>query len=263
MSFWFGEFELDQERRQLLRSGESVPLEPKAYDLLSLLLERRPRALSRAQIRDAVWPQTFVSESTLAVVVNGIRKALGDDARQPRFVRTVHGFGYAFCGQARTSGEERPAGGEAIREPSPYPGLSAFTEADAERFIGREAEGYCVDLDPTGTVVAAGSSDGIVRIGPTSGGEPHIFIGRASAAPQVVAFSPDGRWVASSGEGPSVLLWPVPDVTRTPLHKRGHEEVLATLRSWTNLRVVRDAHSLTGWKLEPGPFPGWAKLPHW
>jgi DNA-binding winged helix-turn-helix (wHTH) protein/WD40 repeat protein len=138
MSFWFGEFELDQERRQLLRSGEPVPLEPKAYELLSLLLERRPRALSRAQIRDAIWPQTFVSESTLAVVVNAIRQALGDDARAPQFIRTVHGFGYAFCGEARTSGDERAATGEAVREP--YPGLSAFTEADAEHFFGREAE---------------------------------------------------------------------------------------------------------------------------
>jgi len=146
MSFWFGDFELDQERRQLLRAGDPVPLEPKAYELLSLLLERRPRALSRAQIRDAIWPSTFVSESTLAVVVNGIRAALADDARQPRFVRTVHGFGYAFCGEARASGDGRTAGVVApptTPEPvasSPYPGLSAFTEADAERFFGREAE---------------------------------------------------------------------------------------------------------------------------
>ena len=101
MSFWFGDFELDQERRQLLLSGEPVPLEPKAYELLSLLLERRPRALSRAQIRDAIWPRTFVSESTLAVVVNAVRQALEDDARHPRFIRTVHGFGYTFCGEAR------------------------------------------------------------------------------------------------------------------------------------------------------------------
>ena len=140
MSFWFGDFELDQERRQLLRSGEPVPLEPKAYELLSLLLERRPRALSRAQIRDVIWPQTFVSESTLAVVVNGIRHALSDDARHPRFVRTIHGFGYAFCGEARQTGDGRPGTGESVQEPSPYPGLSAFTEADAEHFIGREAE---------------------------------------------------------------------------------------------------------------------------
>jgi DNA-binding winged helix-turn-helix (wHTH) protein len=122
MSFWFGEFELDQERRQLLRAGEPVSLEPKAYELLSLLVERRPRALSRAQIRDVVWPQTFVSESTLAVVVNGIRQALGDDARQPRFIRTVHGFGYAFCGEVREVAEERPGVKEAVERP-PYPGL--------------------------------------------------------------------------------------------------------------------------------------------
>ncbi len=54
MSLRFGEFELDRERRQLLRSGRPVPLEPKAYELLSLLVQRRPRALSRAQIRDVV-----------------------------------------------------------------------------------------------------------------------------------------------------------------------------------------------------------------
>jgi hypothetical protein len=53
----------------------------------------------------------------------------------------------------------------------------------------------------------------------------------------------------------------VPDVTKTPPHKRTHEEFLATLRSWTNLRVVADPQSSTGWKLEVGPFPGWAKLP--
>jgi DNA-binding winged helix-turn-helix (wHTH) protein len=101
MSLSFGEFELDQERRQLLRSGAPVPLERKAYELLCLLVERRPHALSRGQIRDVVWPGVFVSESALPVLVNAIRQALDDDARQPRFIRTVHGFGYAFCGEAR------------------------------------------------------------------------------------------------------------------------------------------------------------------
>ena len=61
----------------------------------------------------------------------------------------------------------------------------------------------------------------------------------------------------------TIRLWPVPDVTKTPPHKRSHEEFLATLRSWTNLRAVADAKSPTGWKLEPGPFPGWQKPPRW
>ena len=99
MPLRFGDFELDDDRRQLLRSGEPVPLEPKAYALLTLLVERRPRALSRAQIRDAVWPGIFVSESTVNQAMNNVRRALGDDARRPLFVRTVHGFAYAFCGE--------------------------------------------------------------------------------------------------------------------------------------------------------------------
>jgi hypothetical protein len=58
-------------------------------------------------------------------------------------------------------------------------------------------------------------------------------------------------------------LWPVPDVTKTPPHRRPYAELIAALRSWTNLRVVPDPGSATGYKLEIGPFPGWAKPPEW
>jgi DNA-binding winged helix-turn-helix (wHTH) protein len=94
----FGEFSLDEDRRQVFRGAEPVPVEPKAYELLSLLVTRRPRALSKAQIRDVLWPETFISDSTLAGTVADLRSALGDNPHQPRFIRTLHGFGYAFCG---------------------------------------------------------------------------------------------------------------------------------------------------------------------
>ncbi len=95
----FGEFELDQSGRQLLRNGRQLRLSPKAFALLDLLLDRRPAALSKAEIRDRVWPRTFVADSNLTSLVTDLRTVLGDDARRPRFLRTVYGFGYAFCGE--------------------------------------------------------------------------------------------------------------------------------------------------------------------
>ena len=98
MTLAFGDFSLDLESRQLLRAGKEVRLSPKALQLLELLVAERPRALAKAEIRDRLWPRTFVSESSLTGLVTTLRGALRDSARDPRYLRTVHGFGYAFCG---------------------------------------------------------------------------------------------------------------------------------------------------------------------
>jgi DNA-binding winged helix-turn-helix (wHTH) protein len=106
MKLRFGPFVLDGEARQLLRSGEPRKLTPKALTLLELLLEQRPRAVSKQEILERLWPGTFVAESNVPALVNEVRAALEDDGRAPRYVRTVHRFGYAFCAPAAAVGHD-------------------------------------------------------------------------------------------------------------------------------------------------------------
>ena len=96
----FGKYVLDSDTRQLSVRGRPVHLTPKAFQFLELLLENRPRAVSKSEIHEHLWPGTFVSDGALASLLVEVRSALGDSARKPQFVRTVHRFGYAFSGQA-------------------------------------------------------------------------------------------------------------------------------------------------------------------
>ena len=105
MRIRFGAFVLDEEARQLERGGHPVHLTPKALELLELLIERRPNAVTKAEIHDRLWPSTFVADVNLPVLVHELREALEDDPHEPHFVRTVTRFGYAFCGSARPEPE--------------------------------------------------------------------------------------------------------------------------------------------------------------
>ena len=100
MRLRFGPFTLDLGSRQLTRAGREIHLEPKAFDLLSTLVAERPKAISKADLQERLWPGTFVAEANLSNLVAEIRAALDDPARAPKYLRTVHRFGYAFCGDA-------------------------------------------------------------------------------------------------------------------------------------------------------------------
>jgi DNA-binding winged helix-turn-helix (wHTH) protein/WD40 repeat protein len=110
-----------------------------------------------------------------------------------------------------------------------------------------------------GIVVTADYSGGL-RVGPVTGEEPHLLLGHAGGNLEI---SPDGQWLASGGEDNTIRLWPMPDLSKTPLHTLPREELIAKLHSLTNLRAVRDPESSTGWKIVIGPFPGWETVPSW
>ncbi len=133
MTVQFAGFLFDEDGRQLLHGRELLHLEPKAFDLLALLLSRRPTAVSKAEIHAAIWPGAHVSESSLPGLVGDLRGALGDDPKHPRFIRTVLRYGYAFCGDA-VVGVAAPA--PAARWTAQW-AAHAVPLPDGEHLIGR------------------------------------------------------------------------------------------------------------------------------
>ena len=106
----FGAFVLDPETRELRHGGHGVALSPKAFELLCILVADRPKAISKSDLQERLWPTTFVVEKNLANLVSEIRDALGDDPAAPRFIRTVYRFGYAFREPVPHAESRRPAG---------------------------------------------------------------------------------------------------------------------------------------------------------
>ena len=100
MRIRFGPFIVDSETRQLLRDKADVHLSPKAFDLLCVLLERRPKVVDKAALHTRIWPDTYVVDANLNVLIGEIRRTISDTPQRQRFIRTVHGIGYAFCGEA-------------------------------------------------------------------------------------------------------------------------------------------------------------------
>jgi WD40 repeat protein len=119
-----------------------------------------------------------------------------------------------------------------------------------------------VALDASGTVAATGDRGGLVRVGRLGQGEPHLLFGHSGSV-ATVAISPDLRWVASAGEDSTLRLWPMPDLGEPPLHTWPHDQLIAKLKSLTNLRAVRDPEASSGWSIQLDTFPGWQEVPEW
>ena len=151
--FRFDGFFVDAMNRQLWRGDERLPLNSKYFDVLLLLVSEPGQLVAKQRIFDEVWQGTFVTDSALTQCIKDIRKQLGDDAANPRYIKTVPKHGYVFIGQVAVGEADAVPGAEpgsgprsevispaGAIAPRPYKFLDYYTEQDAELFFGREAE---------------------------------------------------------------------------------------------------------------------------
>jgi DNA-binding winged helix-turn-helix (wHTH) protein len=202
----FAQFAIDSETRQLLSDGREIHLSPKAFDLLCTLIEMRPKVVDKSDLRARIWPNTYVVDANLNILIGEIRRALGDGAQDSRFIRTVYGVGYAFCGTAEDDPRPRPEGQARfcwiVGNGRTYP------LAEGDNIIGRDPQSD-VWLDADGVsrrhaIVRVDSRNRRVRLedlGSTNG----TFVGRF-AVETAVALS-DGDLIQIGTVDLTVRLW--------------------------------------------------------
>ena len=103
MRLSFGDCTLDLSERRLWRGGAVVPLEPKMYQLLEILIKRRPAVIPNEELDELLWPHVYVARTSLTRLVSALRALLGDESRDSHIIRTSYKTGYAFCAKATDS----------------------------------------------------------------------------------------------------------------------------------------------------------------
>jgi serine/threonine protein kinase/WD40 repeat protein len=227
----------------------------------------RGRTVSLAPFVDPSWgcdTVAFAPDGAVFVGGNGrvLRLVLPDDPTAAVSAETLYAAGRADFALS-------PDGRRLLVRGGRTPGAALYEElllidltTHASRRITTHGHRlWSAVFDPSGRVIVSGDVDGVVRAGPVTGEEPHLLLGHATQV-TALSVSPDGRWIASASDD-AFNLWPMPDVTKPPLHALPHAELMRKLDALTNLRVVPDPSSATGWKLDVGPFPGWQDVPTW
>ena len=144
MDYFFEDFHLDLENRQLLKAGKIIPLNSKYFDVLSLLVQQPGQLASKEFIFEKVWSDVVVTDSALSQCIKDIRKQLGDSASDPKFIKTIPKHGYSFIGEVIQKEADNKS--KIIKESDyyvsdrPYKFLDYYTEQDEALFFGREHE---------------------------------------------------------------------------------------------------------------------------
>ena len=223
--FSFGPFRLDAANARLSQGGRAIPLQPKAFDVLAYLLENAGRLVPQQELIDAVWPDTIVGDSSLKSCIRQIRQALGDEAKEPRYVETVHRRGYRFIGNAecgmRNAESDRDTPHSALRAPHSL------------LLVGRDGE--LAQLDGWLEQALAGQRQIVFVTGGPGSGKTTLV----EALVRQVASRPD-VWVASgqcfeqfgSGEAYLPVLEAIGQLTRAPGRQRLAQLLVQHAPTW-------------------------------
>lgn len=192
----FGPCHLDAGQRVLMREDHRVPLAPKAFDLLLLLVRSPGRAFSKQELMTALWPDTFVEEANLSFQISTLRKALGDGASE--WIETVPKHGYRFAADVVTTPFAPQMTAASPAEIAPVPAVPVPARS---RKVWRLTAGFIVGL-----MIIAGGYLILVRPRPTQPLEPSNVIATPLTAypgdETGPSLSPDGNQVAFSWSGP-------------------------------------------------------------
>lgn len=230
----FPPFRLEPARRRLLRDGESIPLTPKAFDTLVLLVRHRDRVVDKDEALKALWPDAHVEESSLAQNVFAVRKALGDAPEGSQFVSTIPRRGYRFIATV----QERIEGAAVEKAPEAPPGrswwrlavaaaavaaLAAVAYVAGSRAAARQEPSYQRLTFRRGIVRSARfAPDGasVVYSASWEGATPRVFLARPESPESQSLDLPDADVLAISRRGELALLLGAPQL-EMPLGKMG------------------------------------------
>jgi DNA-binding winged helix-turn-helix (wHTH) protein/Tfp pilus assembly protein PilF len=169
-TFWFGPYTFDAARRRLSRDGQSIAVPPKALDVLEVLLENRGRTVEKGDLMSRVWPDTAVEEANLTQSVFMLRRALGDDPSDSRYISTVARRGYRFVGAATEAPTEVSDGRRAEHGTANLAAYHAYLKG-RHYWSKREVDGVraaisffrqAIDLDPTYALAYVGLAESFV-----------------------------------------------------------------------------------------------------
>ena len=174
MDLAFADCVLKPASRQLLRNGEAVPLEPKSFALLEVLIERRPDVVTYNEIDELLWPKVYVARTSLTRLVSELRAALGDSPGDGHIIRTVYKTGYAFAAAVSPVGHPPAAAGAAAALTSVLWNGRLLPLVEGENIAGRGVEcslviaATSVSRRHARLVISAGSAS-IEDLGSTNG----------------------------------------------------------------------------------------------